>query len=183
MVFGNCLTEGEIGLRMKKISSIVVNRFFLLCTVFLIVAADQGIKNIVESSEVGSVIFRLSPLFEVIHTKNHGTAFSMFSGKQTLILIVTTAMLLLLATVMLVYSRLTNAARWSIALMLAGGVGNWIDRISVGGVTDYICTLFIRFPVFNLADICITLSSVVLFFLVVLGKFEFNPEETHGRTN
>ena len=167
------------GLRMKKISSIVVSRFLLLCTVLLIVAADQGLKSMVESSEVGSVLFRFSPLFEIVHTKNHGAAFSILSGKHTLILIVTSAMLLLLAVVMLVYPTLTNAARWSIAFMLAGGIGNWIDRISLGGVTDYIRTLFIRFPVFNLADVCISLSSAVLFFLVVLGKLEFTPEEAH----
>ena len=55
-----------------------------------------------------------------------------------------------------------------------------MDRVIWGGVTDYIRLLFIRFPVFNFADICITVSVAVLFILICFDSKTDKPEEHHG---
>lgn len=168
---------------MKNNALSGIHRLALICIVTLIVTVDQWLKGVVENCAEGDVLFRFPPLFEIVHTQNHGAAFSMLTGERPLILIITTCMILFLAAVMLLHRRITIVARWSIAFLLGGGIGNWLDRMTFGGVTDYIRTLFIRFPVFNLADVCITLSSAVLFVLVVLGQLELTSEEAHGRTN
>ena len=68
----------------------------------------------------------------------------------------------------------------SLSVLLGGGIGNLIDRVIWGGVTDYIRLLFIRFPVFNFADICITVSVAVLFVLICFDHKVDKPEEHHG---
>lgn len=68
----------------------------------------------------------------------------------------------------------------SLSVLLGGGIGNLIDRVIWGGVTDYIRLLFIRFPVFNFADICITVSVAVLSVLICFDHKVDKPEEHHG---
>ena len=76
--------------------------------------------------------------------------------------------------------RLTRTAQTAICCMIGGGVGNLIDRIVYAGVTDYIRLLLFDFPVFNLADIAITGSGVVLLILILMGKLEQTTGEEHG---
>ncbi len=63
-------------------------------------------------------------------------------------------------------STLTN---WGFCLVISGGVGNLIDRVFYGGqVVDFISTDFMDFPVFNVADICVTVGAalVILYFVI-----------------
>ena len=64
--------------------------------------------------------------------------------------------------------------RWSAMLVLAGGMGNLIDRVVFGFVTDMFKTIFMDFAVFNVADCCITIGVPLLFLYVWLyvGKDE-----------
>ena len=59
----------------------------------------------------------------------------------------------------------------SLALVVAGGIGNCIDRLTTGYVVDFIRLTFIDFPVFNVADICVTCGVVL--FLIALIRIEF----------
>lgn len=142
---------------------------WLLISVGLIVS-DQLIKSWVLNnlSQVDTV-----PLIDgVLHLtfrKNYGAAFSILQGK-TLFLVVLTS-ILLVGLLYLILSRKINSkmVTASIALILAGGVGNLIDRITREGgfVVDYIDFRLINFPVFNLADICVC-TGTGLFLLYVL---------------
>lgn len=100
---------------------------------------------------------------------NSGAAFSMFSGK-TSILIWGTGAVLLGCTVYLFLgrtrSRLFNAA---LLLVIAGGAGNLIDRVRLGYVIDYIDPLFVHFAVFNFADCLITVGATLLLVWTILG--------------
>ena len=83
--------------------------------------------------------------------------------------------LILLCAILVVMTRyihLTRPARTALACLLGGGIGNLIDRLIYGGVTDYIHLLFIDFPVFNLADIAITLSFSALLYLMITKRLE-----------
>ena len=64
--------------------------------------------------------------------------------------------------------------------ILGGGLGNLLDRIFFGGVTDYINLLPIRFPIFNFADICITLSVGALVWQILFDRTTEKTEEHHG---
>lgn len=64
----------------------------------------------------------------------------------------------------------------SLALLVAGGVGNLIDRLTTGYVVDFIHFTFVDFPVFNVADMCVT-CGVVLFVISVLFTGAFSDEK------
>ena len=72
----------------------------------------------------------------------------------------------------------TRTARIALAFVIGGGAGNLIDRLAFGEVTDYVRLLFIRFPVFNLADVCITGGAVLLMLLALTGRLEGQASET-----
>jgi lipoprotein signal peptidase len=71
----------------------------------------------------------------------------------------------------------TTLERWCIAAIWAGGLGNMIDRIRLGYVVDMICTDFIRFPVFNVADIFITCGCILLLVHLVFFNKAFWKDE------
>ena len=144
----------------------------MLGTALLLTLIDQLIKQGVKENPIGDVFFRCSPLFELVHTVNQGAAMSMLSQSTYLLLILTSVMLVFLVGVICFYPGITNAARWSLCILLGGGIGNWIDRFYENGVTDYIRLLFIRFPVFNFADICISFSVTVLMILLLSNRLE-----------
>ena len=102
--------------------------------------------------------------------QNRGMAFSMLSG-QTLALTVFTALLIAGLVGWLVARpdapRLARAGLW---LIVGGGLGNLYDRLATGSVTDFIELAFVRFAVFNLADVCICVGAA----LVVLGSFDLS---------
>ena len=101
-------------------------------------------------------------ILEFRFTLNDGAAFSMLGGKQTF-LILFTSLALLILTVYLVFrmpaSRLEYAA-WT--LVLAGGIGNLIDRVANGAVVDFWNVLFMNFAIFNFADVLVTVGVCLL---------------------
>lgn len=140
-------------------------------------ALDLWIKALVRPLPLGEAYFSLPPLFELTHTVNTGAAFSMMSGRQGLVTALSAVMLCLLIAVMLHGLTLTRRAQLAMAFTVGGGLGNLIERLLYGGVTDYIRLLFFRFPVFNLADIFVSLSAAFLMFLLVTGKLEVQTRE------
>lgn len=89
------------------------------------------------------------------YVQNTGIAFSMFSGGGAGIILLTVLMIAAILVWLLVRpdeSRLFRTGLWLIA---AGGLGNLYDRLVYGYVIDFIETVFVRFAVFNIADVCI----------------------------
>ena len=105
-------------------------------------------------------------VFRFRRVTNTGAAFSMLRGR-TLILTVGTALLLALIVGLLARfgDRLSRTSRAGLWLVIGGGLSNCFDRVFYGGVLDFIEPLFVRFAVFNVADICIVAGA----FLAALG--------------
>ena len=101
---------------------------------------------------------------------NRGMAFSLFSG-QGLALSALTALLIAGLVGWLVSKpdapRLTRAGFW---LIVGGGLGNLYDRVTAGSVADFIELAFVRFAVFNVADVCICVGAAVVIVAVWLGE-------------
>jgi signal peptidase II len=128
-----------------------------LCAV--VVAADQIAKALAEAELVaGEQVDVLGPLTLTL-AHNSGVAFGLASGGGALLIALSTAALIFVAVL---FAR--NPARpriWLAVGLLAGGaIGNLIDRVRAGAVTDYIDVL--SWPPFNLADVAITLGVIVL---------------------
>lgn len=140
----------------------------------LIAAADQAVKALIRLWPQGAVLVTVPPFFEITHRVNTGAAFSLMSGSPILVTVLSLVLFLALCTAAVRIFRPTRPARAALAFVIGGGAGNLADRLLLGGVTDYIRLLFIRFPVFNLADICITCGVAALILLTLTDRFEEN---------
>ena len=132
----------------------------------VLVVLDQLIKHWATAAllPVGSMDV-LPGVVELRYCLNDGMAFSMLAGKQGLLIGMTSVMLLAVLIMLFVRKMpLTERAAWT--LVLGGGVGNLIDRVLNGVVVDYINVLFMRFAIFNFADICVCVG-VGLWVLVI----------------
>ena len=138
---------------------------FNLAAVAALVGIDQLIKlwAVQALQPVGAMPF-IPHVVELRFVLNQGMAFSLLSGKQLFLIIATSAALLAVAYGLFFRSR--GKRLQQAALVLGGGIGNLIDRVLNGEVVDYINLLFMRFAVFNFADICVCVG-VALWVLVI----------------
>lgn len=101
-------------------------------------------------------------LFQFTYVENTGAAFSSFSSSTTLLTVATVIILigcLILLLTKKIKSKFMNVC---LVLVIAGGIGNVIDRIANGYVVDFINPLFVDFAVFNFADCCITVGAILM---------------------
>ena len=138
----------------------------LVCVAAL-VGIDQAIKLwAVQALAPVESITLIPHVLELRFVLNQGMAFSLLSGKQLFLIIATSAALLLVAYWLFFRSRNNRLQQVALILVLGGGIGNLIDRVLNGEVVDYINVLFMRFAVFNFADICVCVG-VALWVLVI----------------
>lgn len=139
---------------------------WLLAIVVLaaVVGLDQLSKHAVEHSIVPGEERRLLPGIQLVNTRNHGVAFGFLPGSHVGVTVLIGVALL----VLLIYFALhaTRRFMWLPTGMLIGGaLGNIVDRLRDGSVTDFI-KLPLGWPPFNLADASITLGILILFLLI-----------------
>ncbi|MCF0123592.1 MAG: signal peptidase II [Ruminiclostridium sp.] len=135
--------------------------YFILAAV--IVAADQAVKYLVRSNiDLGQVVSFLPGLLDLTFVKNTGAAFSSLA-EHTWLLTLISALASLAMAVILVKAPLPHwSGRLALGLMLGGAVGNFVDRLLQGYVTDMFSTAFMNFPVFNVADIALVVGGILL---------------------
>lgn len=149
----------------------------------ILVAADQITKwwAVLHLKDQSAKVL-INNVFELYYLENRGAAFGIFQGKRFAFLIITVAILLALAYCFwnIPYTAKYTSLRCIIVLIGAGAVGNFIDRMSNGYVVDFFYFKLINFPVFNVADIYVTLSAV---FLVILLLFKYKEEDLNVLVN
>ena len=121
-----------------------------------VIALDQITKYMVRSGmQPGDSIPVLGDWFRILYVRNTGTAFSMFAGNKW-ITIVLTSVLIIGCLVYVAREARSGSRPVSIMLtfVIAGGLSNMIDRLTLGYVTDMISCW--SFAVFNVADIAVT---------------------------
>ncbi len=134
-----------------------------LCFALLIILADQLAKYFVASGmSVGDTAFSVLNIFDITYVQNRGAAFSLLSGKLSLLSIISVAFCIGVVIWWIKKKPTHPLLCTAVTMMFAGAFGNAIDRIFRGFVVDFIRTLFIDFPVFNIADIGITVGAVLL---------------------
>lgn len=107
---------------------------------------------------------------------NDGAAWGMFSGARWVFIIVSSIMAVLIVYLLL-SKRFFNSKffKLSLAILFGGLLGNLYDRIFLGGVRDFIFLKSINFPVFNVADIAITIGTIMLV-IYILFLHNRNPK-------
>ncbi|MCR4772698.1 MAG: signal peptidase II [Oscillospiraceae bacterium] len=104
----------------------------------------------------------------VVH--NYGAAFSMLQNMRPLLLGLTAAVCAVLFVYLLAGRRRSGALSLSLAMILGGALGNAADRLINGYVVDMFRTLFIDFPVFNVADCFVTVGGIILCACLIFDK-------------
>lgn len=137
-------------------------------SIVLLVLADQ-ISKIIATLAIsdGTIVPVIGNFLTLTFTRNNGAAWGIFSG-TTWLLILGPAVAILLCFAALILKKVRHSTGvFALTLVMAGGIGNLIDRIFQpgGAVVDYIrfdFTPLFDFPVFNFADICVTFGAVFL---------------------
>jgi signal peptidase II len=138
--------------------------YFLLC--LCLVLLDQLSKWFV-TTHIGlnQVVSAIPGLVSFTHLRNYGAAWSILVGQQWFFTIVT-----LIALIVMGYFlwklRQQKLYVLGLVIMFAGTLGNFIDRIRLGYVVDMVQLDFINFPIFNLADMCLTFGVIILIIAV-----------------
>ncbi|WP_103450521.1 signal peptidase II [Fructilactobacillus sanfranciscensis] len=136
----------------------------LLFITIILLIFDQLIKFQTRINiKLGQEIKIIPKILSFTYLQNTGAAWSFMEGNSIFFLLV--AIFAILVFIYLLYKcRNEYFISLGIALMLTGTVGNLIDRIKFGFVTDMIKIDFINFPIFNIADMCLTFGVIILLF-------------------
>ena len=140
-------------------------RLLTLLAAAALIAIDQWLKRRMTGLLAEGPRALVPGFVGLRYTENTGISFSLFgeSGAAMLVISIVTALVMLAGIVLLLLGKVGGAAPLcGAALILAGGVGNLVDRLFHGFVVDYIELLFMRFAIFNFADICITCGVVLV---------------------
>ena len=143
-----------------------------LCAATVLFVADLLIKGAIKGSAIRSEPKLLIPgVLSLQFTENTGAAWGLFRDKPQL-LSVFVAVALILVAVYACISKGGAAQGACLTMVFAGGAANLADRLMNGYVTDYICTEFIDFPVFNFADCLIVVGCIALMILLIYDAFK-----------
>lgn len=145
-----------------------------------LIAADQGFKYLATLYLQGGTPVTVIPhILGLTFTLNPGAAFSLFSGKVNMLIIITTVALAAIAYFIFVKKINNKIENFCFLLIFAGGVGNLIDRVLAGMVVDYLEFLFINFPIFNFAD-CLVCCGVGIYAIYTIYT-EFALQKKKGK--
>ncbi len=133
-----------------------------------LIAIDQWTKYLAITKLMGQEpVVLINNVLELDYLENRGSAFGILQNQKVFILFVG---IIFLAVVMFILIKLPKDRKFIVAhvllsMIVAGGIGNIIDRVRFDYVVDFISFVLIHFPVFNFADICVVVSVIGLFFL------------------
>lgn len=147
---------------------------FLKILIFvLLLLVDQYTKHWAETVlRESDPITVLNSLFELHYSQNTGMAFSFLSNKPDFLMV-----LVIVILVSIIYYVLKEKSLdWSIVFILAGGLGNLIDRFHYGYVVDFINPLFVDFAIFNIADIALNIGVFILLIKWIAPSFACHNE-------
>ena len=145
-----------------------------------LIGIDQLTKWWAVTTLTDNPIVLIPEVFELHLTYNTGAAFSMLEG-ETWLLTLLPALVSVAVLVVLFWGKWRQYKLINVGglLLAAGGIGNLIDRVVAGQVTDFLYFKLIDFPIFNFADCCVVIgAALVLIFL--LFYYEEKPKSTAG---
>ena len=133
-----------------------------------VVVSDQLTKYLIRSTvELNQTVHVFSGLLDLTYIHNYGAAFSILQNKQTFLITFTgIAMVAIILYVIRQGNKLPRAEVAALGLIVAGGLGNLVDRVMRGYVVEFL-NIYIL-PVFNVADMAVCAGSALLVYSVVV---------------
>lgn len=152
--------------KVKKSVSIL----YSLVLILVLIGLDQlskylAVENLMNKPDV----IIIPKVLQLHYLENTGAAFSLLEGKQLVFAIITPILLIGLAYILI---KMPQAKKYTtldyiIVFLIAGAIGNYIDRIINNYVVDFIYFSLINFPVFNVADCYVTVAVIVLLAVIL----------------
>ena len=146
----------------------------IFISILLLILLDQAVKGyVVKEIPLGGMRRFIPKVVSLTYLKNSGAAFSMLENQQWFFTIIT---LIAMGAAFVYLYRHIKGSIWlllGLALIISGGIGNFIDRLRQGFVVDMFHLDFMNFAIFNVADSYLTVGVFLLLILML-------KEETHG---
>ncbi|MDR2007840.1 MAG: signal peptidase II [Alphaproteobacteria bacterium] len=161
---------------MNLLKSFTPRQLILLAlSIVVLVVLDQIVKYVVSSNMILYYDYiSILPFLEIRYIINTGVSFSFLDGLDYKLIAIISFSAIILATYLIVsfYKVAGIELIIVLSLLLAGSIGNLIDRLRLGGVIDYIHVFWgqYSFPIFNLADIYINFCALIIIKNVILNK-------------
>ena len=136
-----------------------------------VIALDQATKMMIREIPFDAEYRIIGDFLRIVHVENSGAAFGMFQGSTKLLLVLPAVIIAASVFVLLKYpgkGRSGVVEKLALCLIVSGGIGNIIDRLMFGHVTDMI-SFSIFPPVFNVADIAVTTGCGLLMLSLLMG--------------
>ena len=141
----------------------------------LVIILDQAVKFWVSNTLFGTDVVRFIPgVISLVNVHNDGAAFSFLSGQGARIyFIIATGVFVLLVIIALATNFIRGKfARWCLVFVAAGGIANMIDRVIYGYVQDMFKVELFNFAIFNVADVFITVFSILFALAMIFERPE-----------
>ena len=126
---------------------------------FFVISIDQFFKLIIKDNYF---LNRDFIIFSFEYIRNYGAAFNIFSGNRVFLSLISTLSSIIMIYFIFFKENINLLNRYGLTFVLAGSIGNGIDRIIKGYVIDFINIEIFDFPIFNIADISINIGCIIL---------------------
>lgn len=146
-----------------------------------IIIVDQITKALtVNQISLGETVDFIPGLLSFTYVQNTGAAWSILEGRMVFFYIVTLFVVGFLIYFLHHDAKDSRILSFAISLMIGGAIGNFIDRVLFQYVIDMLRLEFISFPIFNIADIALTLGVVLMMAGVIYEEFIVKKENQNG---
>lgn len=171
--------------KTKKSERLLKNREGIYSVAAILLIFDQLIKLLVRSKvSLMEEISVIPGFFSIYHLENTGGAFSIFSGATIVLIVLSVLVLAFIHCYVITDEKMTKWRIFGLGIVIGGIVGNLVDRLLYGAVVDYLSfNIFgYEFPVFNLADVGITIGFLILAINILRRDVnEFRDKSRDGR--
>lgn len=147
-----------------------------LIVIVILAVVDQLIKvwaiaNLKGADSIELIKFGSLKVIDLTYLENDGAVFGSFSGMTTMLIVVSIVMVLVCGYFLFKYGKSSKLLTTSLTLIIGGGIGNAIDRIFRDGrVVDYIEVKLFNFAIFNFADMCVVVGTILMILYLILSE-------------
>lgn len=148
-------------------------KIYSIACIFLMI--DQLVKILIKTKmELFQEITIIPNFFSLYYVENDGAAFSILQNQTIFLVAISIICIILIDKYLSKETKLINMTKISFGMLIGGIIGNLIDRLLYGTVTDYLSFNFFsyEFPIFNFADICITIGILLIIIATIIDEIK-----------
>ena len=122
-------------------------------------------------------------LLRLTYLENRGAAFGSLTSHRWVFMVLSTVAITAMIVYLLRYAEPNRLLRWTLALIIGGGVGNMIDRVALGYVVDMIDFYGIWPYIFNVADSCVCIGAgMMVLYFILAARAENKAKQDGGKS-